>query len=130
MSPLPHFPANDQTPNPATLAEAPRLLEILKPRRRLSEQSHDCPVHAAELQRRVFGGGQDEQVRGLISYLRSESSPEIGSTARGYFWCVTVEDYQATIDHLEARVSKVNRIIDNMKFKQSLVAAKFAGKLL
>ena len=55
-----------------------------------------------------------EKVRAVVNYLRSISCP-VCSSSRGYWYSEKPEDIAKTLNHLEGRISGMNRAITGLK---------------
>lgn len=79
---------------------------------RLRLRTAGNPVLSAEVERGLKISGVT--VRAMVSHLRVQRQP-VASSGKGYFWARSRVELQETIDHLKARVTRMNRVISALE---------------
>lgn len=85
--------------------------------RLLTAQPIDNPIYSMMLEAELNLAGVE--IRAIVSHLRvSVTPPFIGSGANGYFHARKAEDLDSTIDQIEARITRLQRVAKGLKLAQ------------
>lgn len=78
---------------------------------RLMLRTADNPVLSRTIELGMRIGGVT--VREMVSHLRVEGNP-VGSSGKGYFWASKPEELQETVDHLRARITRMEHVMSGL----------------
>jgi hypothetical protein len=80
--------------------------------RGLQNHNIDDPVYSAVIEKSL--GLTGPEVRAAVSYLRTRGIP-IGSSSDGYFWARNCSELQRTVDHIEARIMRLQNVRNGLQ---------------